>query len=231
MQTNSIRLVAGAGLLSVALTGCTSGSGSATGAPATAAARSSAAPASTAVRDDGIPGTALLQPADVRGAQAEPMEEGESAHVRPLRPCGDDRYPSDGSRTDAVAMRYVVPGPEQGSTPSVVTEFVGRHEAGGAAAQFGDIRAALDRCPGGLGEGQRQWTIVESAADSMLVRIDQRFSYADEEPATVSHYAALATVKDAVVVVADLGWENMGGDEKLVRDLIGKAEQRAATIG
>lgn len=231
MQNNTIRLAAGAGLLSVVLTGCTSGPGSAAGTPATVAARSSATPESTAVQEDGIPGSALLQPDDVRGATPAPLEQGVYAHVRPLRPCGEDRYPSDGSRTDAVAMRYLVPGSEQGSTPSVVTEFVGRHEAGGAAAQFADIRAAVDRCPGGLGEGQRKWTVLEAGADSMVVRIDQRFSYADEEPATVPHYAALATVNDAVVVVADLGWENMGGDEKLVRDLIGKAKQRAATLG
>lgn len=233
MQTNSIRLAAGAGLLTVALTACSSDGGAAPGIPSVGAGTAAESTPSSAapVQRKGIPGSALLQPDDVRGAQAETLEEGESAHVRPLRPCGDDRYPSDGTRTGAVAKRYVVPGPEEDSTPSVVTHFVGLHTAGGAAEQFRDVDAALNRCPGGLGEGQRQWTIVESGDDSVLVRIDQRSSYAEEEPSTVSHFAALTRVGDAVVVVADLGWENAGGDEKLVRDLIAKAERRAATIG
>ncbi|MDI6102138.1 hypothetical protein QLQ12_26315 [Actinoplanes sp. NEAU-A12] len=231
MRTHSTRLVVGAGLLSVALTACSSGSGPgpASGSPATAAARSGPVPQTSAAKEKGIPGGALLQPDDVRGVRGEPLDQGESAHVRPLRPCGDGRYPSDESRTDAVAMRYVVPGPE-GSTPTVVIEFVGLHTPGGAAAQLRDIDAALDRCPGGLGEGQRKWTVLESDDASALVRIDQRISYADEEPSTVSHFAAVATVNDAVVVVTDLGWENMGGDESLVRELIAKAKQRAGTI-
>jgi hypothetical protein len=193
-------------------------------APATSGASS---PPRTA---DGIPATALLQPADVGGAQREPLEQGEFAHVRPLRPCGGDPYPSDGSRTGAVAVRYAVPGAEQGSTPSVVIEFFGRHRPGGAAEQFREIDAALDRCPGGLGEGQHRWEIIESDGDSMLIRIGQRFAYADEEPATVNHYAALSRVNDAIIVVADLGWENADGSEQLVRDLIRKAEQRAAAL-
>ena len=229
-----MRRTAGAGLLALSLAACTSGSGSATPTPAGASA-APAAPGSPAADGTteaaGIPGSALLQSSDVRGARAELLEEGDFAHVRPLRPCGDDRYPSDSSRTAATVKRYVVSGAEQGGTPAVVLHFVGRHTAGGAAAQFRDIEASLDRCPGGLGKGQRKWTVVESGDDSMLVRIDERFSYADEEPSTVSHYAALSRVDNAVVVVVDLGWENLGGSEDLVRDLIGKAEERAATIG
>ncbi|MEV6346796.1 hypothetical protein [Actinoplanes sp. NPDC051851] len=229
----------GAGLLTVTLAGCSTGTGTgstATDGPASAPATASADPGTTADGGSGIPGLsgipaeALLQPDDVRGATAEPLEQGEFAHVRPLRPCGTAKYPSDGTRTDAVAMRYTVPGSEQGSTPSTVVEFVGRHQAGGAAAQFTEIGAALTKCPGGLGEDQKRWTIVESGDHSVLVKIEQRFSYAEEAPATVAHYAALSRVNDAVVVVADLGWENMDGSEKLVRDLIVTAEQRAAVI-
>jgi hypothetical protein len=32
-------------------------------------------------------------------------------------------------------------------------------------------------------------------------------------------------------VVADIGWENLDGSEKLVRDLIGKAVRRAGDTG
>ncbi|SDT23184.1 hypothetical protein [Actinoplanes derwentensis] len=221
-----MRFAAGAGLLAVSLAGCASGtvtSGSSVPSPV-------AVSASTAAAVSGIPAEALLQSADTRGAEAQSLEQGVFPHVRPLRPCGATPYPSDSTRTDVVAMRYTVPGAEQASTPSTVVQFVGRHQAGGAAAQFTEIGAALEKCPGGLGKDQHKWTIVDSDADSMLVRIEQKVSYGDEDPATVAHYAALSTVNDAVVVVADLGWENMDGSEQLVRDLIAKAEERAAKI-
>ncbi|MEU4564446.1 hypothetical protein AB0F72_39210 [Actinoplanes sp. NPDC023936] len=174
----------------------------------------------------GIPASALLQPADVGGAQPEKLPEGEFAHVRPVRPCGDEPYPSDRLRTGAVAMRYLVRS-DEGSVPTIVTEFLGR---GGAAEQFADIRAALDRCPGGLGEGQRRWSVIGTGIagdESVLVRIDERFSYADEEPATVSQFAGVARSGDMLVVVTDVGWENLGGSEELVRELTGKAVRRA----
>ncbi|MEU4625149.1 hypothetical protein AB0G04_34890 [Actinoplanes sp. NPDC023801] len=226
MRTTSIRIVTTAGLLAASLTGCTAGTG--TAAPSGSVTPVSAS--SSSARVAGIPAAALLQPADVHDARPESLEEGEFAHVRPLRPCRGDRYPSDATRTDAVAKRYVVPGEQGGSTPSVIVQFVGRHTSGGAADQVRDILAALDRCPGGLGKDEYRWDVLESSAETTLVRIGQRFSYADEEPATVNHYAALTRVGDAVIVVADLGWENMDGSEPLVRELITKARERAAAI-
>ncbi|MEV0900030.1 hypothetical protein [Actinoplanes sp. NPDC049802] len=230
MTTTSFRRTVSGLLLLAAIAACGTGTEKAApAAPASAAptGASTPAPASPA----GIPAAALLQPADIRGARPENLEQGEYAYVRPLRPCGDARYRSDSTRTAAVAKRYVVPGPGQETVPTVVVQFIGRHSAGGAAGQVQDIDAALAKCPGGLGEGRRKWDIIESDADSILVRIGQRFSYADEEPATVNHYAALARVNDAIVVVADMGWENMDGSEDLVRDLIGKARQRAEAVG
>ncbi|HWS39504.1 MAG TPA: hypothetical protein VN408_43015 [Actinoplanes sp.] len=226
-----MRFAVGAGLLVTSVAGCSSGT--VTEAPGSTVPTPAGVPSPVAVSEQtsGIPAAAILQPADTRGAEAQPVEKGDFAHVRPLRPCGADPYPSDGTRTDAVAMRFTVPGEQAGSTPSTVVEFVGRHRSGGAAAQFTQIEAALERCPGGLGENQHRWTVVESDSGSMLVKIEQKISYGDEDPATVAHFAALSTVNDAVVVVADLGWENMDGSEQLVRDLITKAEQRAAVIG
>ncbi|GIE30720.1 hypothetical protein Ait01nite_037650 [Actinoplanes italicus] len=229
MRTTSIRTVTTAGLLAATLTACAAEGSTVTPVSASSSAPVEGAPAVSAPAE-GIPAAALLQPADVRDAKPETVEEGEFAHVRPLRPCGGDRYPSDGTRTDAVAKRYVVPGEQEGSTPSVVVQFVGRHTPGGAAEQIGDISAALKRCPGGLGKGEHKWDVVEATAETTVVRIGQRFSYADEEPATVNHYAAVSRVGDAIVVVADLGWENMDGSEPLVRDLITKARERATAI-
>jgi hypothetical protein len=236
MRTAPLRLAAFVSLLGVPLAGCAAGtdapSGSAS-APAAAALETTSATPEPSAGASGIPASGLLQPADVREAKPEPLPEGEFAHLRPLRPCGDERYPSDSSRADAVAVKYLPEPSSGGEVPSVVTEFVGRHAPGGAAAQFQEIGEALKRCPGGLGEDQRRWTILgtPNAGDqSVLVRIDQKESYADENKETVSRYAALARAGDVIVVVADLGWENTGGSEKLVRELIGKAVERAGTI-
>jgi hypothetical protein len=236
---------AGALLLSVSLAACASGTGE--GSPSTGlstgsneVSASSKPPASGTSPPDAagttdIPASALLQPSDMRGAKAEPVEEGRESHLRPLRPCGDsDPYPSDESRTAAVAVSYAPGSGGAGTVPDVFIEFVGRHASGGAADQFDEINEALRRCPGSLAEKKRRWTKLgtDIAGDeSVLVRIDQKMSYGDEEPETVSDYAALARTGDMIVVVADIGWENLDGSEKMVRDLIGKAVQRAGTAG
>ncbi|MEV6305463.1 hypothetical protein AB0M02_39035 [Actinoplanes sp. NPDC051861] len=178
-------------------------------------------------RAAGIPASALLQPDDVYGADGESLPKGDFAFVRPLRPC-DEAYPSDSTRVEAVAKKWVVDTGEGGGTvPTVVTEFLGLHEPGGAEKQFGEIVAALEKC---ASKGERKWTVLTASPESVLVRIDTKESYADEAPSTVSRYAAMARVDDAIVVVTDLGWENLGGDEKLVKELIAKAVQRAVTI-
>ena len=234
-RTASISLSVSALLLSAALAACTTGTDSPGGAASPVDSTRSATPtASAPAGGTGIPAGALLQPPDVSGAKPQPLEDGEFPHIRPLRPCDNGRYPSDSTRTDAVAVRYNLEltganGPE----PSVVTEFVGRHSPGGAAAQFKEIGEALKRCPGDLAKGQRKWTVLGDGLagdESMLVRIDWKVAYADEKPEDVSHYSALARVGDVIVVVTDLGWENLSGSEELVRDLIGKAVPRVQAI-
>ena len=235
---NCFSRIAGAVLLSVSLTACASG----TGVPASSSSSSSPAgtPApesssATAPGPSGIPaGGGLPGPAG-RGAHPHPWACGPGAPRGPLRPCGDnDTYPSDSTRTAAVAMSYFAEPDAAGTSPTVLVEFVGRHARGGAAAQFDDIQAALERCPGKLGEKQRRWTVLDTdvaGEESVLVRIDETFSYGDEKPKTVSDYAAVARTGEWIVVVTDTGWENIGSSESLVRDLIGKAVQRAGAAG
>jgi hypothetical protein len=234
--------VAGALLLSAALAACGSGTGessSSTG-PSSApngvsASSKPSAPGPSAAGASGIPAGALLQPSDVRGAEPTPLEQGDRGYLRPLRPCGEnDPYPSDDSRTAAVAMSYAIEPSGAGTAPTVLVEFVGRHASGGAADQFDEINEALRRCPGSLAGNQRRWVLLDTDVagdESVLVRIDQKMSYGDEEPETVSDYAALARTADMIVVVTDTGWENSDGSENLVRELIGKAVQRAGTMG
>jgi hypothetical protein len=71
---------------------------------------------------------------------------------------------------------------------------------------------------------------TDAGDQSVLVRIDQKESYAGEKKETVSRYAALARAGDVIVVIADLGWENTGGSEELARELISRAVERAGTI-
>ncbi|WP_328473778.1 hypothetical protein OHA21_13400 [Actinoplanes sp. NBC_00393] len=223
----ALRATVTAGLLGASLAACTPATETA---PATASSAGPPASAGPEPATTGIPGSALLQAADVNDAEPEALEQGDLAVYRPLRPCGTEPYPSDKTRTDAVAVRYVVDPTAAGTAPVVVVHFIGRHTPGGAAEQFDHIGAALKRCPGGLGEGERQWTVLESSDDRMLVRIDEMITYGGEKPAKVSYYAGLARVGDAVVTVTDLGWEDIGGSEKVARDLLGKAVQRAGTI-
>ena len=239
MQKKTLRLAVTAALLSLPLTGCGAAGANSGAAGSAPPATTSAVPESVAVppsdappkEDNGIPAEALLQPADT-GVKSDSLPAGEYSHVRPLRPCGDGRYPSDATRTDAVAVRFIVPGKAPESVPAgVVVEFIGRHSAGGAAEQFRDIKTAIGKCPGGLGKGQSKWEIVESDEDSMLVRISEKYSYADEAPSTVSIYSGVSKVGEAIVVVTDTGWENSGGDQAMVRDLMAKAEKRATAIG
>jgi hypothetical protein len=211
---------AGAVILSVSLAACASGTGE--GSPSTGVSTGSNG-VSTSTKPPG-PGTST---SDAAGTSDIPASA--------LRPCGDsDPYPSDDSRTAAVAVSYAPGSGGAGTVPNVFVEFVGRHAPGGAADQFDEINKALRRCPGSLAEKKRRWTKLgtDIAGDeSVLVRIDQRMSYGDEEPETVSDYAALARTGDMIVVVADIGWENLDGSEKLVRDLIGKAVRRAGNTG
>jgi hypothetical protein len=235
--------VAGAVLLTASLAACVSGTGKGSppaglspepnGVSAPSKPTASGTSPAAANGSSDIPAGALLQPSDVRDAESEPIEEGRVSHLRPLRPCGDsDAYPSDASRTAAVAVSYAPYSGGAGTVPAVLVEFLGRHASGGAARQFDEINDALRRCPGNLAEGKRRWTVLDTDVagdESVLVRIDERFAYGDEEPDTVSDYAALARTGDMIVVVADTGWEDIGASEKLVRELIGRAVERAST--
>ncbi|WP_238010459.1 hypothetical protein KZZ52_25130 [Dactylosporangium sp. AC04546] len=212
-----------------ALVGCAN-RGPSTAAPTGArspSAAASAAPSATASVPSVIPGAALLQPADLDGARFTPMAEGDSAHLRPLRPCGA-RYPSDATRTAAVAVQaHVVDTP--GETPRVLMQYVGLHP-GTAAEAFQQIAAAVRACPGSLDPGQLRWEVAGTADagdESLFVRVSRRFSYGDpDNVVTPVTPAVLLRVGDRVTVVADLGWEASGGDEAWVLRLAKTAAER-----
>ncbi|MEE6261542.1 hypothetical protein [Plantactinospora sonchi] len=220
----------------IMLAGCTTDSGvgpAATGGPSTtpatpaaaATSPSSSTPSPSPGTTDVIAGSALLQPEDLNGARLEPVPDGESAHLRPARPC-DARYPSDRTRTAAVAMRaYVSQG--DGYTSHVVLQYVGLHP-GHAETAFDEIVDAVRQCPGSLGTGQQRWEVAGTGVagdESLLLRVSERFNYGDDVH-VVTTPAVIARVGDHVTVVADLGWENAGGSEPELRLLAAKAVER-----
>jgi hypothetical protein len=177
-----------------------------------------------------IASSALLQPQDLGGSALEPLREGQSAHLRPARPC-DARYPSDATRSTAVAMRAQV-GPGANQTPLIVIQYVGLHP-GRATAAFADIAAAVRRCPGSLRSGQRQWRTAGTGIagdESMLLRVSERFEYGDTKVVTTTP-VVVARVGDYITVLADLGWETASGDERYVRQLAAKAVERLRANG
>jgi hypothetical protein len=175
-----------------------------------------------------IPAAAVLQPDDLDTAQPAPVPEGEQAHLRPIRPC-DARYPSDATRTAAVAVKAQV-APGHPETPRVVFEYIGLHP-GKAAEAYADLVAAVKRCPGSLDPGKRTWQIAATGLagdESMLVRVGERFTYGDNQVTTTTP-VLVARVGDHILVVADLGWESTSGDEPYVKRLAGSAVQRLRT--
>lgn len=228
------RLLALAGATVFAVAGCSTADpaepaateGQVTAAPATPAPTGSPSP----LKERVIASSALLQPDDLSGAALEPLAAGQSAHLRPARPCGA-RYPSDATRTAAVAMRAQV-SPGAGQTPLIVLQYVGLHP-GNAAAAFAEIAAAVSSCPGSLKAGQHEWRAAgtDVAGDeSMLLRVSDRFEYGGSEVTTTTP-VVVARVGDYITVVADLGWESASGDEEYVRQLAAKAVERLRTNG
>jgi hypothetical protein len=181
-----------------------------------------------------IPAGALLQPADLNDAMLRTVEQGDFGHLRPLRPCngGAGRYPSDGGREAAVAVTTEYQENKE-LTATVVMEYLALHKPGSAADVIDDVRQALRRCPGGLGKDEYRWKIIGSGIagdESILVRMEDTMTLPDGKKDVRQTYAALARVGDAVLVVADLGWEFAGGDERKVRALTKKAVERARVI-
>ncbi|MFY1691839.1 hypothetical protein [Plantactinospora sp. WMMB782] len=204
----------------------TSSSGPSTAAPNSPPGSPSGSPSPGA--SDVIPASALLRPDDLGGTKLEPLPEGESAHLRPARPCGRP-YPGDATRVAAVAMRAYV-SPAANETPRVVMQYVGLHP-GRAESAFAEIVAAVGRCPGSLDPGEHRWESAGTGSagdESVLLRVSARFDYGGDETVTTTP-AVVARVGDHITVVADLGWENASGDESFVRELAAKAVERLRT--
>ena len=180
-----------------------------------------------------IPAEAVLQPADVSANKFESLPEGEAANLRPIRPC-DARYPSDATRTAAVARQALVMPPAGGvQTPVALLQYVGRHPGHGPTA-FAELVNAVRACPDKLDGDQYTWELVgtDIAGDeSVVVRATQLQTYGNPPARPVTTPIVVARVGDYITVVADLGWENINGDEAYVRAMSVKAVDRLRRYG
>jgi hypothetical protein len=151
--------------------------------------------------------------------------------LRPPRPCGSG-HPSDPARRESIAMTAPMTpsGGPAGTVPSVILETIVRYGPGSGAQAFAELRSALQRCPGAIGEGRRNWETVgdiDAGDEALVFRTSTRTTYGDSPELTTQTWpVAVARSGDDLVLVADLGWENMSGEEPVVRALIATAVER-----
>lgn len=183
---------------------------------------------STSKSSGPIPSGAVLQAADLNGVAMKTADEGVGKALRPPRPCGD-ALPSDAARKSSIAATALL-SPQAGQTPSVILETIVRYAPGSGAPAFSELKAAIQRCPGTLGKDRRNWELVGdlTAGDEALVfRTSTQSTYGDSpELSTLTYPVAVARSGDDLVLVSDLGWENLGGEEPTVRALITAAITR-----
>jgi hypothetical protein len=210
----------------VAVSACkVTSEGGAAAAPSTSISASGSVPAGT------IPTAALLQPADLNGAEMKPVDGDAGKALRPPRPCGD-AHPSDPARVASTAATAVHPsaGGGESTAPSVILETIVRYRPGSGAQAFDELMAAIARCPGTAGADTREWQSLgplDAGDEAVLFRTSTQVRADDQ--ATLAPWTwpvAVARVGDDLVLVADLGWETMNGEETTVRSLITAAVQR-----
>jgi hypothetical protein len=110
-------------------------------------------------------------------------------------------------------------------------EYLATYRSDGAHRYLDQLRHALDRC-GATSGPDGQWTVLATGVagdESLLLRLRQHIDYGG--PTIKDTFLAVIRVGDALVVLADTGWEASGGDEVVVRQLMAAAVHRASTVG
>jgi hypothetical protein len=164
-----------------------------------------------------VPAAAMLQPADLRGAETTRVTDDYWAALRPPKPCGP--YPSAGLRRSDRAVQAMI---GVGERPTVIVNDVATYASDGAHRYLKELRAAVAACDG--------WTVLGTGVagdESLLLRKREHIDYADTDKDT---YIVVARTGRALVVVADAGWEEGDGHEAVVRDLSVAAVKRAAVV-
>ncbi|MEU4619465.1 hypothetical protein AB0G04_05735 [Actinoplanes sp. NPDC023801] len=161
----------------------------------------------------GIPGTAMLQPADLGGVK--PLDAGRDdwLRLRPPRPCG---LTGPAPLADRAVTAVV-----GGSRPDAVMEYVAVHRGDAAARYLRKLRKSLNGC--------RDWRLERASADRLTFRWTRHWEHVGEQ---VTHhtYGTIAHAGGTLVLVADSGWETSSGNPATTERLIIPALRRAATL-
>jgi hypothetical protein len=180
-----------------------------------------------------IPDAAMLRAEDLGGGDPPPAESVFWPHLQPPKPCAGAPSASDRLRETQRAITDMTGSGETPERPTVFLEYVARYRPGGAAQYLAELRDAIGRCPGAVGNGNGRWTATNAKLggdDSLLIRLTRNVPGLGGQTARQTVYVAVARLGNAVVVVADLGWEGGNGHEPRVRQLTTAALHRAEII-
>jgi len=194
--------------------------------PLSDAAEQTATSSVRSARYASIPDSAML-PSLVQ-YEAEPLPADAWPALRPPQPCADGPYRSAALRRVDRTVSGLV---GVGERPTVLVEHVTIYRANGAQSYLRQLRRALDRCAGTDARGT-EWTVLATGVagrDSLLLRMREEVDYGDRL-VVKDTYLAVARVGRAVVVVADVGWEDGDGHEPLVRESITTAVRQASIL-
>ncbi len=173
-----------------------------------------------------IPDAAMPRAEDLRGAIPEAVTDDYWSALRPPQPCSGGPYPSAVLLRADRAVSAVV---GVGERPTVVLAHVATYRSDGAHRYLRDLRRAIAACdrPGPL---EPRWTVLATGVagdESVLLELRE---YVDHAEAYKSTYVVAARAGQALVVVADTGWETGNGHRDLVQELSVRAVARARVL-
>lgn len=173
-----------------------------------------------------IPDAAMPRAEDLRGATPQPVTDGYWDALRPPQPCRAGPYPGAVLLRADRAVSAVV---GLDGRPTVVLAHVATYRSDGAHRYLRDLRRAIATCDP-AGPGAPRWTILATGVagdDSVLLERREHLDYAGVHKST---YIVAARTGQALVVVADAGWETGNGHRELTRELAVRAVARAAVV-
>jgi hypothetical protein len=165
-----------------------------------------------------VPAAAMLQPADLNGAETTTVTDDYWAALRPPQPCGP--YASAALRRSDRAVQAMIGVDDR---PTVILNDVATYRSDGAHRYLTEVRKGVKKCGG-------EWTVLGTGVagdESVLLRRREYIDYAAKNKDT---YVVVARTGRALVVVADTGWETASGHEALARSLSVAAVRRAAVM-
>ena len=173
-----------------------------------------------------IPDAAMPRAEDLRGFTPQAVTGDYWDALRPPQPCSAGPYPSAVLLRADRAVSALVGVDEQ---PTSVLAHVATYRSDGAHRYLRDLRRAITACDQ-PGPDEPRWTILATGVagdESVLLELREYLDYAETYKRT---YVVAARAGQALVVVADIGWETGNGHPDLVQELSVRAVARARVL-